>query len=383
MMSEKEWKKKQLDILELIKEKCEQNGIEMVLCGETALEGFRSGSLPDDLTVAIRASDAERFVSVIESGGDENITTESMLNNGAYPSFEIRVLDLSTTDFNANNCRQYLNNCIHVTVKLIESLSMRKIPFAVGRMRFRNYKKKIVMPAEKNDPAKSAKVFRTLARFGGGRSESVRIGNRTFGKYDLSEVKTVDIDGNAYRVPGNIKSVLRSEFGKGWRSYVCEKYIENERQFRSTALRWEDYRKVIADVDMDEYDALLKDYRKKDAEFKELQKTAESYYDILERTYDRFKMWEKYEPQKAELERLHSEGNTAELKKRLKGYMNMMDMYARKGLGLCFDPDIFEWTMEIVRADEGDEREQELRGLVPESHMQPIRIKDYTGKYIN
>lgn len=97
-------------------------------------------------------------------------------------------------------------------------------------------------------------------------------------------------------------------------------------------------------------------------------------WNVLFRTADRFEMWCEYMPQKQELLELYEQGQYAQLHVKLMPYLNMLQQNYKRKLGLCFDKDIFDITMELLRYEGEEEYAQKLISLVPPSDYEEIHI---------
>jgi hypothetical protein len=104
------------------------------------------------------------------------------------------------------------------------------------------------------------------------------------------------------------------------------------------------------------------------------------YYAIVERTEKRFAMYEKYIPMKDTLVQLQREERYEELKEILEPYFEALEACAKKGLGLCFDKEIFEMAMNILEKEDQAAYAKKLRAMVPESHWEPMVVTDYKGE---
>ena len=81
--------------------------------------------------------------------------------------------------------------------------------------------------------------------------------------------------------------------------------------------------------------------------------------------------------------RLYNEGNFDQLREELSDYLEKLGEFAALDLGLCFDMDIFNAAVGLIRHDGNDEYADTLEQLVPDEHKKPLRIMDYKGNYIN
>jgi len=107
-----------------------------------------------------------------------------------------------------------------------------------------------------------------------------------------------------------------------------------------------------------------------------------AYYAIVDRTQRRYAMYEMYMPMKDKLVELHRAEQWEELNELLKPYRSALWACYKKKLGLCFDKDIFEMTMDILLMEGSKTYVRKLRAMVPESHWEPMVITDYKGEPI-
>lgn len=378
------WQECQAELLAELDEICRENGIDMFLCGETALCAYRDSSLSDRVSVCIDARRAYDLVRAIESHPDcgKRLAVESMLSNGSYPNLELRFCDLTTTDFNANNCDQYINNCIHITIKFIEHIPKLRVPFALSRMRFKNYRKDIKLPASTDNVAASSSLFRLMVKTASGKSSRVWINGHEQDLALFGEGRIVTVNGREYRVPGNGANYLKKEFGKFWKEHSCFVYEETNTCFRSCRMSWAEYREAISELDYARYKKAYKEERRITALFNKEHAKIRACYNVMERTFDRFYLFQKYMPMKAELLKLDEEGRKAELREELAEYIAFITKHYERGLGICFDEEILNIALKLLEEDKGKKYADAARALVPQDHLKPIRIKDYRGNYI-
>lgn len=378
------WQDKQEQILATLANICCENRIEMFLCGETALCAYRDGILSDKISVCIDARDAERFIAAVEQreGYNAEFVLESMLNNDCYPVLELRLCDPRTTDFNIQNYRQYIYNCIHVTVKFIEHIPTSRVSFAMSRMKFKKYKKNIKLPAGTTGIKQSSALFKSMLKTAAGNSPRVWLNSHELDFSLFENPSKISINGREYLIPGNGKDYLTKEFGKKWEYTVPYSYPEKTTRFMSCGLAWEDYKQSIKDIDFTEYHKAYAEEREITALFKQEHAKIRACYDILERTYDRIYLFQQYQAKKDLLMKLGEAGNLDELRIELAEYIDFIDKHYKRHLGICWDPDILELALKVLAEDKGKKYADEVRSLVPEEHMKPLRIKDYRGNYI-
>lgn len=406
MMEANSWKQKQFDILCGLRDICAAHSIGMFLYGETALAAYRDGVLSDDVRVCVDAKDAAGLIEAVSGDPEGRFGIEGMHNNGSFPAFELRVYDPATIDFNANNFMQYRNNCIHVAVELIEhvpksKLTARRLDLEYGLYKDRNKLRQKKASAGSQNRLKmfligrmdrrekklgaeavSAGLFRMLADGYAGPEGKVRVGKTGFAKDTFGSTSETVLEGETFALPGQPEKYLRKLFGPNWKNTACTEYEETSAKFRDADISWADYEVRIRDIDFDDFEANMKKNNALRREYKVYNDAVHHYYDILRRTDERIKLWQKYEPEKEKIMELAAKGDTEALASELEEYLDALDRFHKLGLGLCFDMDIFGAAKAVLAARGEEEYAAELEALIPEVHRQPLHIMDYKGNII-
>lgn len=104
------------------------------------------------------------------------------------------------------------------------------------------------------------------------------------------------------------------------------------------------------------------------------------YWDLLARTSDRYRMWELYNPKREVIIDLAARGQYALVKTELTEFRKTMEQYSGRGLGFCFDPELFEIQMRLYEVDGMEDYANKLRKLVPQEHWAPIVITTHDRK---
>ncbi len=345
---------------------------------------YRDGLLSDRVNVCIDARQAFDFISAVENDSRYNheIALESMLNNGRYPNLELRLCDLETTDFDIRNCKSYIHNCIHVTVKFVEHIPRTRITFALSRFRFRQYRQAISKAPSISKTNESAALFKSMIRAASANSDKVWLNGKQLNASLFRKATKVCIENHSFEVPGRGEDYLTLEFGKLWRNHDCYEYRESSENFVSCNTAWTEYAKVFEDIDFDLYLKTRQEDRIINEKFKKEHAKIVKCYDILERTFDRIYLFQQYSPKKEYLMELSREGKVDELRSELQEYIDFIMKHYARGLGICFDKDILELALQILQKDMGDKFVESVRELIPEQHLKPIQLKDYKGNYI-
>lgn len=88
---------------------------------------------------------------------------------------------------------------------------------------------------------------------------------------------------------------------------------------------------------------------------------------ILKRSGERFRLWEKYYPHKQEILSLVNEGAANQLALVFEDYCETLKWFYSKGMTVCFDRDMFDVAVSILREQEFTGA-NDLERLIPESH---------------
>ena len=78
-------------------------------------------------------------------------------------------------------------------------------------------------------------------------------------------------------------------------------------------------------------------------------------------------------PKKQEIISLYNDNNFEELSILLEDYLKCLELYASKGLGIVFDPVIFEITMELLIKKGKKKSAQTYIKYVPKEYLLPLK----------
>ena len=396
----KKCRDRQFNILCGIKELCDREGIRMMLLGDAAFAAYRGDFVTDNITVCIDAADIRKFMEAFDknSGG---LVMDSMYTNPDFPLFEIRVYDPETIDFTISDFKKYRYNCLFVRVVFVLHQPGMRIRRAglnslKGAYTIRNKvyfgeriesASRMVRILEKQEKKKGREqtakwAFSKLVKGYASDSDKLLIDDVPFSKKVLGKGREVEVNGVKFLIPEQAKQYFGKVFGKKWQEHQPEPYVEDIRRFRDADHSWEEFRERVSYMDFDGYYRDLKEFYERSRTFNEYHKSINKYRDILTRTDMRFKLWQKYMPMKDEIVSMHEKGDYDALAKVLKEYMYDMELCEEKELGLCFDEDILNITLDVYRHHGDAEHAEALNKLVPPEHREVLHIMDYKGDII-
>ena len=99
------------------------------------------------------------------------------------------------------------------------------------------------------------------------------------------------------------------------------------------------------------------------------EKVANAWY-IVQRSGARISLAEEYAPLKNDIIRYYQKGDWEQLRNVLTDYDEYVKEFERKKLVLCFDKEIFEIYINLLRHDGKNKRAEKLIRDVPKQHLE-------------
>lgn len=383
---------------------CQREKIPYYLCQETALGAYKSGEfLPSccQASVAMTTEDALRFIKAASKENRTDRVVDSMYSNKNYPDFTVRYGDTDTLMMtlpfneashvpniavtihmirykNKNTVRIYRYTrtlwkaCVKPTVSVAGIT--RRVAVMVG-----HFGKNLL-----GGHLFSRNLFKlwvSIHRRNNNPHASICAGTYKFPVELLGGKNTVTLEGHTFPLFTDPVLYFEKEYGAKWETCKPEYLVPSSSLLASANVSYQEYiRRSRAQVN---YKAMQKKKVKLDliqAKVSLYNYKINGYYAIVDRTQRRFAMYEKYMPMKEQLVQLHKEERWEELNELLKPYRSALWACYKKKLGLCFDKDIFEMTMDILLREGSKTYVRKLRAMVPDEHWKPVVITDYKGE---
>lgn len=368
---------KQNEIFYRTVELCRIAGAEPVLIEETALCAYRNAALNDYPVIAIGCEYAEKLVHTTQQSGN-GLKICGIFNVPGHPVNVIEIYDPSTIDFSAANFVGRKHNCMKVRVKLIREGSHTARSKALS-LEMRIYRK---MRSGASKDKFGMRILRHISKADDHRSDTVKIGARSFKRAMLEETTKINVEGMPCSVSSVCEIYLEELYGATWREHSEKKYEENKNNFRDVDHSWEEYRGRLASFDTKGYTAATKAYKPLDDKFKEARDKVEANYILLERTHARIRLWKKYIGRKDDIAKMVSEGDYDNAKIELEDYINEIVRFYGDGLGLSFDPEILDAACDVLAHEGRRDFADEIKALIPEQHRETLTLLDYKGEAI-
>lgn len=388
----KTYRSVQLDLLCELDQLCRENNIPYVLSRYTARAAANNHSLPQKAvipTVAMRYADALRLAALSQA---PDRTTEHALSNRRMAHFVMRYARPDTTCIKVDEWRACRYPGICVDIELIRPVPAKgminkvwKIAEALGditaELRCLPSMWRIVLPV----CVPLEKLVLRMAYTGRpfGTSKNLRIArfpkkSVEFPESMLINRQEIEVDGKLFFVPKELERYLNLEFGEVRLhddpefaledlaltvidpETPCQQSLELIRQFYGKGPKVNWTRRFILRGRM-----------------RVLRKKIQQYWDILDVTRDRFSLWKQLMPVKKKICDQFEMGEYDAVRAELIPYLAALDRYLPKGFALCFDADLFEIALSLLKADGREHDVQRLRTLVLPEHLKPLKIEGF------
>ena len=182
------------------------------------------------------------------------------------------------------------------------------------------------------------------------------------------------LNGHRYQTICHAEEYLVSLYGKKWRTCAVNTPLENYMVFTNPAVPYEEF---LKDQRMEELDGAFFEKRRRflngyTGTFQEYDKAEKNMWNYLFAAEARIRCWKKYMPLKKSILEIWNSGRHDYAVLRMKTYLDLLAEYQKKGIALCFDPEL--WSIYLEWLDEngrGVERVK-LEKMVWPEHLEPI-----------
>lgn len=385
---------------------CQREGIPYYLCKETALGAHRNGAFfPSccEANVAMTAEDALRFIQAVTKEGRADRTVDSMYSNKYYPDFTVRYGDANTLMMQLPYNESSIVPNVAVTIHMIRYKSKHSSKIYHYT---RTLWKLCVMPyvsvasgirriavtachgiknllGGKYFSRALFKLWVSIHSKKNKKDVSICAGSYKYNRDLIKEQSTITLEGHEFPTFADIEEYLHTCYGDNYAT-CTPKYVKpSSSLLLSATVSYQEYvRRSKEKID-------YKKVQKKKLSLDMIQSKVgfynvriNGYYAIVDRTQRRFAMHEMYMPLKAQIVELHRTEQWDELNELLKPYRSALWACYKKKLGLCFDKEIFDITMDVLLREGSKSYVRKLRAMVPEEHWAPMVITDYKGEPI-
>lgn len=400
------YQQKLLDLLTDLDRICKREGIPYFVCSETALSAYTTGMFfPEccDLHVAMIPSDAQRFIAAVKKENRADRMTDSICSNKYYPNFTVRYCDPGTILMKLPHNEKSEMPYLGVTIYIIRQKPkhLRKL-YKISE----KFWKCCTYPASQcSRPVEKIAVgtccvirgilggthfgkllFKAWAKYFtlNQKGEKFSIGGDKYRYMNYLRANTSELvlEGRSFHTFANVEEYLVKAYGKNYKTSQPKYMKPSDSTIVSATISYSRYLKeaTARGVDFDVIWQNKQDYDKHRKKVSEYNRKITKYYAIVDRTAKRYEMYEMYMPMKERLVTLHKQQQYDVLADLLETYLERLQEFSKKNLGLCFDKEIFDITMDLLVQRGEKNYANQLRALVPEQHWQDIVITNYKGE---
>ena len=392
-----------LTLLTDLDEVCQREGIRYYLCKETALGAYRDGRfLPSccEANVAMTTEDALRFLKAIKKSGRTDRMVDSMYSNKHYPDFTVRYGDANTLMMDLPYNEASVLPTVGVTIHMIRYKSKHsgKI-YHYTRALWKLCVKPVATVAGVARRTAVAlchigkqllgghffsrglfKLWVSIHKKKNRKNISICSGSYKYDNRLIQGQTTLTLEGRDFPCFADVEDYLLTCYGDQYATCRPEYVTPSSSRLMSANVSYREFLRRTADrID-------YKAVRKKRMQLNFIQARVSfynsrinRYYAVVDRTQRRYAMHEMYMPMKDKLVELHRTEQWEELNNLLKPYRSALWACYKKKMGLCFDKEIFDITMDVLLREGSTSYVRKLRAMVPPSHWEPMVITDYKG----
>ena len=387
--------KKLFELLIEVKEICEKEKIDYYLCEYLLLDALQNEKITGtyhDFSIMMKAEDVKKFTKAVKE--KENREIECLANNPKFPGTYMRYVAKDTLYFPIYRYKIYNKSGFSINIKILKNVPKNRIKSKIFtameagieinnntiKMTLRRYiclifVKLLGIFGAKN---RAKLIFNCLnsTTKKNGRKKYVyykpTLGKRVkYSRKIFKEKRNIKLNGVDFTIPkskefidiniGDVNKPIRmSTFGN---TYIIDPTIP--------------YEEFLKECKVQKFPNSFYKKRKKlleeDLKIKPYKKYVSKCWDLLYRTRDRFELYEKYMPQKDEIIKLYNENNFDELNVILDDYLKALELYYGKGLGIVFDPVIFQITIDLLIKKGKKNSAKNYIKYVPKEHLIPLK----------
>lgn len=284
------WKRSLDELVRFVCSVCESKGIDCFLGGETALSAFRDGHLGDFPEVWIPARDARRFMKAALEDKPDYYEVEVALAETGRDSFDVRVCDARTIDFDLNTAGRYRHNCLHVRVRpFVRAGDGKKTASRLKKLRAacRRAELKRAGAAGPRGGFSARAAFRILSALDSKGAASAVVGSKVVPARCLAAGTVLNLEDGAFPVPSECEAYFKALYGEKWSERKVSPYKESEEAFRDAESSWETYSAFVTDLDLGGFSSAKKSYNAFSKEFAKHDREIQRYYRLLAETHKR------------------------------------------------------------------------------------------------
>lgn len=393
--------KKRLELLCDLKRICTENGIRYYLFGKALLQAARNKRYIDEnghLVVAMRPDDCRRFIEKVKEENRSDRFLDSMAENPKMHRFCVRYGDKNTLEFDASQCAN--RNCgISVTIEILRNPAAGKFRNLVDQMLEAGWETRNMMKWTSVKRKISYYTVSALCVLLGEKRAGRYLFNRFLkgpkkktGRYYIKPfwgerkyfdgfwfkyIRNVTLENEKFTTMKPFDLYLKSTFGAAWKTRRFPLTKSNSiSEFADASVTSGEYLDHLAEcgIDVDSVNRQRSIADRKYAPVVTMGAETARHWDIMNMCGERWRLLEKYAPMKLYIKELFRDNKISNLMKVLDDYYTTAMLYAKKGLGICFDTQIFEILEYCLRLNGKGKDAALIRKFIAPQDWNPISI---------
>ena len=395
------------NLLSEVDDICKKYNIEYFLHESTGLSAVNFQSLVEEIChmeVCMRVPELLKFMDAFEKEHPEGRSLESWMTNSHYSSFSVRYVNDNTLFLDLVHDYAYQHYGLGVRILPLRDFPKLHVASRLATVkelgwemtyseghpekgRKAEFSKKFVEKRIQKigRDAYAKQLFREFCRVYSNPKANMcftrhfRTRRYHYETAWFREKHTAMLEGREFPVPA--PEYFRKRYGDYWQEMIPSGRHATAWVVADGTIPYREYLQTA-----EREGCSLESFQKQHNKFNDMQRkgqdkidTIHHYWDLLFRTGDRYDLWELYEPIKDKILQLRREERFDELETLLRPYRELLYKNYKLKLGLCFDPEIFDCMMDVLRHLGHEEYAGKLEALVPPEHKKPITILDYNG----
>ena len=367
-----------------VKDICEKNKIDYYLTDNLLFDDLKNEKITKnyhEYSIRIKAVDADKFIKLASK--KNNRVVEGLFNNGNFPGNFLRYVATDTLYFYVNDYKKYKNHGFSIKIELLNYLPNNKLKskyisflqiglLGVNAKNKLSYKKKICaiwfhFLGLFGNSRRGKYIFKLInnTKFNESNKKNLyyRISTKKINKYAINYFemsKNVNLNGISFKVPSNY--ILNG-------SEIIPDKTYNFSYIIDQTLPYKEFFEIAnKNHFVDKYSKKREKLIKANKKINPYRIYVRKCWDILYRTRDRFELWEYYKPLKPQIISLYQEKKYEDLEQILDKYLEKLNFYYNKNLGIIFDSVIFDITIDLLIYQGKLNYARKLIDLVPKEH---------------
>ena len=389
------------EMLDEIDQICENNGLSYFLSGRLALNAYQKNAIADGnwvFEVLMPYNDILCFQDIIGSLKYKNREMESVYTNEDYAEFIFRYVDSSTLYFemqNAASARK--SHGLYIRIRPLYMKNDTRLGKSAAQYEWfwRLYNKDYPKPYKEASSKMTTKVKRKVVlawienhklryheRMLSLRKESQKDFDISSGLYMeklnyskniyfpdklFSNKKKYLIEGHEYYMPADIEEYLEAVLGNNWKNKKFNNKPALWTVISSAKIPYKEFMENVSEKDLRQLFDEKKDARNNLDNYENKISYA---WNVVQRSGIRISLANEYAPLKNKILTASEENDWNQLRNLLASYDEQELDFERKGLVICFDREIFEAYLKLLRHDGKNERADKMLTQVPRQHLQ-------------